>query len=88
MKLFSTVIALTGLFAASVQGATSFAGTNLYYAAGLSSSQRTTYFAALQKAGMKVLRCVLTAAQTTFSLLRHPIVAEFGSMDSLLPLPR
>jgi mannan endo-1,4-beta-mannosidase len=34
----------------------SFAGSNLYYAAGLSSDQQDTLFSGLQSAGVKVLR--------------------------------
>jgi hypothetical protein len=36
--------------------ATSFAGSNLYYAAGLTRSQQTTLFTGLKDAGVQVLR--------------------------------
>jgi hypothetical protein len=36
--------------------ATSFAGSNLYYAAGLTQSQQTTLFTGLKDAGVQVLR--------------------------------
>ncbi|KAI0809250.1 glycoside hydrolase [Irpex lacteus] len=38
------------------EAAKSFAGSNLYYAAGLSAAERTTLLNGLQSAGMKVLR--------------------------------
>lgn len=40
----------------AVQAANSFAGSNLYYAAGLYENDRTTLLEGLQSAGMKVLR--------------------------------
>jgi mannan endo-1,4-beta-mannosidase len=44
-------IAIPATTAASV-----FAGSNLYYAAGLTSTQQDTLFTGLQSAGVKVLR--------------------------------
>ncbi|KAG8846974.1 hypothetical protein FRB96_001724 [Tulasnella sp. 330] len=83
MRLVSAAIALTGLFAASVQGATSFAGANLYYAAGLSSSQRATYFAALQKAGMKVLRVWLDGQST--STTKATTITSYPDLETVAP---
>lgn len=40
----------------AVLAANSFAGSNLYYAAGLTPDQQTTLFTGLQSAGVKVLR--------------------------------
>jgi mannan endo-1,4-beta-mannosidase len=42
--------------------ATSFAGSNLYYAAGLTQSQQTTLFTGLKEAGIQVLRVWLDGA--------------------------
>jgi hypothetical protein len=46
MKLFSSALAILSALAVSevARAANSFAGSNLYYAAGLSSSQRATLF--------------------------------------------
>ncbi|KAK2612643.1 hypothetical protein QQS21_001259 [Conoideocrella luteorostrata] len=46
-------------------GANSFAGSNLYYAAGLTSDQQTTLLTGLQSAGVKVLRVWLDDASGT-----------------------
>ncbi|VDB83765.1 unnamed protein product [Peniophora sp. CBMAI 1063] len=72
MKLLSYALLLATARAAFA--ATSFAGTNLYYAAGLSASQRATYLDALQGAGMKVLRVWLDG-QSTASTKNTPITS-------------
>ncbi|KAI5115894.1 hypothetical protein M0805_002469 [Coniferiporia weirii] len=48
----------------TVSGSGNFAGSNLYYAAGLSSDQRKTYLSALTDANMKVLRVWLDGQST------------------------
>ncbi|KAH8115463.1 beta-1,3-mannanase [Phellopilus nigrolimitatus] len=68
MKLGPTFL-LTALACVSnighfARAANSFAGSNLYYAAGLSESDRTTLLQGLQDAGMKVLRVWLDGQST------------------------
>ncbi|TFY75941.1 hypothetical protein EWM64_g8071 [Hericium alpestre] len=85
MKIFSTLFsALCALHIA--YAANSFSGSNLYYAAGLSSSQRTTLLDALQSAGMKVLRVWLDGESagttkntpiTTYPALEHAAVGQY-----------
>jgi hypothetical protein len=55
MKLYNALTLALGL-AEYATAATSFAGSNLYYAAGLTSSQQTTLFTGLKDAGVQVLR--------------------------------
>jgi len=55
MRFFNTLSILAGL-AAYASAAQSFAGSNLYYAAGLTQAQQTTLFTGLKDAGVKVLR--------------------------------
>lgn len=55
MKLLKAVSLVLGL-AEYAAAATSFAGSNLYYAAGLTQSQQTTLFTGLKDAGVQVLR--------------------------------
>ncbi|KAJ5677067.1 glycoside hydrolase family 5 protein [Penicillium maclennaniae] len=55
MKVFQTFFASLAIVP-SVLGAQSFAGSNLYYAAGLTSEQQDTLFNGLESAGVKVLR--------------------------------
>lgn len=55
MKLFKALSLFLGLAEYAI-AATSFAGSNLYYAAGLTSSQQTTLFTGLKDAGVQVLR--------------------------------
>ena len=50
------LFALLALLAGVSKAAQSFAGSNLYYAAGLTSDQQKTLFSKLQEAGVKVLR--------------------------------
>ncbi|QRV94694.1 Cellulase (glycosyl hydrolase family 5 protein) [Ceratobasidium sp. AG-Ba] len=65
MKFFTAAIAATSLsLAGVVSAANSFAGSNLYYAAGLSASQRATLLGGMQSAGMKVLRVWLDGQST------------------------
>lgn len=54
LSLGSILTVLCGLSPALA--AQSFSGTNLYYAAGLSTDQQNTLFTKLQSAGVKVLR--------------------------------
>ncbi|CCM01292.1 uncharacterized protein FIBRA_03341 [Fibroporia radiculosa] len=56
---------LVGFRAAGAQAANSFAGSNLYYAAGLYDDDRTTLLEGLQSAGMKVLRVWLDGQSET-----------------------
>lgn len=55
MKISYVFSALAGL-AATVSAYPSFSGSNLYYAAGLSSDEQKTLFTGLQDAGVQVLR--------------------------------
>lgn len=55
MKLLKT-LGLVLWLAEYAVAATSFAGSNLYYAAGLTQSQQTTLFTGLKDAGVQVLR--------------------------------
>lgn len=55
MKLRYALTLVLGV-AEYATAATSFAGSNLYYAAGLTSSQQTTLFTGLKDAGVQVLR--------------------------------
>ncbi len=64
MKSFVFLYALLALFAGLSQAAQSFAGSNLYYAAGLTSDQQKTLFSKLQQAGVKVLRVWLDGKKT------------------------
>ena len=65
MKFFSATITVVSLgLAGLVSAANSFAGSNLYYAAGLSASQRATLLGGMQSAGMKVLRVWLDGQST------------------------
>ncbi|KAG8743024.1 hypothetical protein FRC10_000475 [Ceratobasidium sp. 414] len=65
MKFLSAAITLFSLgFASIASAANSFAGSNLYYAAGLSASQRATLLGGMQSAGMKVLRVWLDGQST------------------------
>jgi len=55
MRLLNTLSIFAG-FAAYASAANSFAGSNLYYAAGLNQAQQTTLFTGLKDAGVQVLR--------------------------------
>ncbi|KAJ5147292.1 glycoside hydrolase family 5 protein [Penicillium atrosanguineum] len=55
MRLFKPLFASLAI-AHSVLGAQSFAGSNLYFAAGLTSEQQDTLFNGLESAGVKALR--------------------------------
>lgn len=67
--LFGTVSLLAAVIGAIsaplAQAAHSFAGSNLYYAAGLSSADRTTLFKGMQSANMKVLRVWINGQSET-----------------------
>ncbi|KAG8733406.1 hypothetical protein FRC11_006449 [Ceratobasidium sp. 423] len=52
----STAYLISLCFAGIASAANSFAGANLYYAAGLNPSQHATLLSNMQSAGMKVLR--------------------------------
>jgi len=58
-------LCLGGVQSAPASGAKSFAGSNLYYAAGLRNDTRTALLDALQSANMKVLRVWLDGQSTT-----------------------
>lgn len=71
MKFFNIAITAVSLGLAGVaSAANSFAGSNLYYAAGLSASQRATLLGAMQSAGMKVLRVWLDGQSTASTKVR------------------
>jgi len=81
---FASILAI----ASSAFAANSFAGSNLYYAAGLSSSQQDTLFSAMKSAGMKVLR-VWVDGESTATTKNTPITSypsvepnTIGSYDS------
>ncbi|KAF9888222.1 hypothetical protein FE257_009217 [Aspergillus nanangensis] len=66
MKLFYLVTLLFGLSSLSTTlAAKSFSASNLYYAAGLTDSQSTTFLEGLQSAGVKVLRVWLDGQSGT-----------------------
>lgn len=67
MKLLKALSLVLGL-AKYANAATSFAGSNLYYAAGLTSSQQTTLFTGLKDAGVQVLRVWLDGEFLPWSL--------------------
>ncbi|KAI0358966.1 glycoside hydrolase [Trametes cingulata] len=64
LSLLAVTLALP-LHSHFVAAANSFAGSNLYYAAGLRPDTRTTLLDGLQSAGMKVLRVWLDGQSTT-----------------------
>lgn len=55
-RILLTCLAVSLGKANQALAAKSFAGSNLYYAAGLDSDQQDTFFSGLQDAGVKVLR--------------------------------
>jgi mannan endo-1,4-beta-mannosidase len=55
MRFFNTLSIFAGL-ATYASAANSFAGSNLYYAAGLNQAQQTALFTGLKDAGVQVLR--------------------------------
>ncbi|KAL4966136.1 glycoside hydrolase superfamily [Aspergillus stella-maris] len=66
MRLLSSLSVLSGLsLLTSALAAKSFAGSNLYYAAGLTDEQSMTLLEGLQSAGVKVLRVWLDGQQGT-----------------------
>ncbi|GAB1524224.1 hypothetical protein RhiTH_007377 [Rhizoctonia solani] len=74
-------------FVGITSAANSFAGSNLYYAAGLSPYQRTTLLSSMQSAGMKVLRVWLdgqstaSTKATTITSYRSLETSSVGSYD-------
>ena len=67
---FSSILPSLAIALASFAGHVSaankaFAGSNLYYAAGLSASEQTTLFEGLKTAGVKVLRVWLDGQSTS-----------------------
>lgn len=67
MKVSYALSALAGL-ASSVSVYQTFTGSNLYYAAGLSTDEQNTLFSGLKDAGVQVLRVWLDgeSRQTVF----------------------
>ncbi|KAL4904312.1 glycoside hydrolase superfamily [Aspergillus multicolor] len=83
MKLFSLTTALLGLSCVtSTLAAKSFAGSNLYYAAGLTDDQSTTLLKGLQSAGVKVLRVWLDGQSGT---TKGTPITPFPSLQSSSP---
>ena len=70
MKGLRILGALAGLCNCA-SAASLFAGSNLYYAAGLNEAQQTTLFAGLQEAKVRVLRVWLDGGCT------HPLSRTF-----------
>lgn len=103
MKLLKTLSLILGL-AEYAAAATSFAGSNLYYAAGLTQSQQTTLFTGLKDAGVQVLRVWLdgefsltplsimriSPSQETYNILTQPrpVIPTEGHADKQLPQSR
>lgn len=56
-----------------VSAAQSWAGSNLYYAAGLTTAQQNTLFTGLQASGVKVLRVWLDGKPTTRNIKRKKV---------------
>lgn len=78
MKFFSAAITVVSLgFVGLANAANSFAGSNLYYAAGLSASQRATLLGGMQSAGMKVLRVWLDGQSTAST----KVSTQIGMID-------
>lgn len=69
MKIHCALGLFLGL-AECATAATSFAGSNLYYAAGLTQTQQTTLFTGLKDAGVQVLRVWLDGK---FTLVSQPV---------------
>ncbi|KAG8959355.1 hypothetical protein FRC03_008085 [Tulasnella sp. 419] len=80
MKVSLYLIGIATTIAGVASAANVWSGTNLYYAAGLSASQRASYFSALQSAGMKVLRVWLDG-QTSASTKNTPITS-YGDLEA------
>jgi mannan endo-1,4-beta-mannosidase len=72
MRFLNTLSIFAGL-AAYVSAANSFAGSNLYYAAGLNSAQQTTLFTGLKDAGVQVLRVWLDGMILKLNSSSNPI---------------
>jgi hypothetical protein len=68
MRFSTLVVALVGSQIAAA--AQSWAGSNLYYAAGLSAAEQDTLFTGLQSAGVKVLRVWLDGMFSIILMLR------------------
>jgi mannan endo-1,4-beta-mannosidase len=62
MKI-SNILSALASFTATASAATGFVGSNLYYAAGLSTAEQTTLFTGLKDAGVQVLRVWLDGKQ-------------------------
>ncbi|KAG9120029.1 hypothetical protein FRC07_004649, partial [Ceratobasidium sp. 392] len=83
MKFFSTAITVVSLGLAGVaSAANSFAGSNLYYAAGLSASQRATLLSGMQSAGMKVLRVWLDGQSTASTKASGTTITSYPSLET------
>lgn len=72
MRIILVLLVLT-LAAYLSNAAQSFAGSNLYYAPGLTTDQQRTLFSKLQQAGVKVLRVWLDGklSLNDFSLVNY-----------------
>lgn len=78
MKLLKALSLVLGL-AEYAAAATSFTGSNLYYAAGLTQSQQTTLFTGLKDAGVQVLRVWLDGESL---LLTQPLTPKSPSQEA------
>ncbi|CAE6338864.1 unnamed protein product [Rhizoctonia solani] len=67
-------------FASIASAANSFAGSNLYYAAGLSTSQRATLLSNMQSAGMKLLRVWLDGQSTAST--KGTTITSYPSLET------
>ncbi|KAI5124677.1 hypothetical protein M0805_004285 [Coniferiporia weirii] len=75
--LLGALACISGITGASA--ANSFAGANLYYAAGLSSSERQTLLQGMEDAGMKVLRVWLDGEST--STTKGTTITSYNSLE-------
>jgi mannan endo-1,4-beta-mannosidase len=79
-SLFSAALALVAL--PSALAAPSFSASNLYYAAGLTSQQQTTFLQGLKSAGVKVLRVWLDGQSGT---VKGTPINAFNSLEGSNP---
>lgn len=90
MKISYALGALAGL-ASSVSAYQTFSGSNLYYAAGLTTDEQNTLFAGLKDAGVQVLRVWLDGESQQIAPLHIRIEADLDKARILerraQPLP-
>ncbi|KAH8688763.1 glycoside hydrolase superfamily [Talaromyces proteolyticus] len=82
MKFSLAIAAAAAALSSSVRAAQSFAGSNLYYAAGLTDDESTTLLTGLQSAGVKVLRVWLDGESGT---VKGTPINDYPSLESGQP---